>query len=289
MASSLHVITDSAALFTESALARSPHLTIVPFRVEINGKRYAEGTEIDTDAYWHYVRDNWPPPTLHAPSVQDYQAALEKLRHRPVTVLVLPSSNHLSASFANAKQACQTMMGSMQLRLFDTHNFAIGLGLMIEHVLRASQRGEHPDNVLRSLHGMINRIYTLFYLDTMRPLEALGQVTRTQSVLGDMLEIQPLLTLEDGRILPIEKVYNRAAAFEKIAEFTAEFLEIANLVILYGNPEQGDDLRALRDRLALDLPGRHVPAFTYGPSLASLLGTRAIGITVHEIDSDNED
>jgi fatty acid-binding protein DegV len=117
-----------------------------------------------------------------------------------------------------------------------------------------------------------------------------GLLSEAQSILGTMLNIKPFLTIEDGELIPMEKVRTQSQAIDKLVEFVAEFSDVEELVILQNTPYATDQTRLLQDRLATEFPGHHFPVMMYGPSLATMLGPDGMGVVVHErLDPEDED
>ena len=101
--------------------------------------------------------------------------------------------------------------------------------------------------------------------------------------------IWPFVSVENGRIIVIEKVRNRAQALERLVEFLVEFNELEDAVILQDQLPISDETRAMQDRLALEFPGQHFPFTMYSTSMAARLGTTAIGVAVLEKETDAGD
>ena len=132
------------------------------------------------------------------------------------------------------------------------------------------------------MRGMIPRLYAVFFIETMEFLAKAERIGKAQAVLGAMLGIKPFLTLEDGDLVPMEKVRTRQQAIEKLVEFVVEFSNIEHLAILQGSAAPSDDTRLLLERLALEFPGRTWPVLAYRPSLATFVGPNAMGVVVFE-------
>jgi DegV family protein with EDD domain len=80
--------------------------------------------------------------------------------------------------------------------------------------------------------AMIPHIYLVFYVETMDYLERSGRIGRAQAILGSMLNIKPILFMEDGDIIPLEKVRTSEKAIEKLFEFVAEFDNLEQTAII---------------------------------------------------------
>jgi fatty acid-binding protein DegV len=99
-----------------------------------------------------------------------------------------------------------------------------------------------------------------------------------------MLGIKPFLAIEEGEIIPIEKVRTRDKAIDKLTEFASEFSSIARGVILQSGTQDAptEDTQLLIEQLELACPGLNFPVMRYGPALACQLGPDSVGIFVYE-------
>jgi DegV family protein with EDD domain len=127
---------------------------------------------------------------------------------------------------------------------------------------------------------MIPHIYALFLSDSLEYLEAWGRLGPAQTLLGTMLNLKPLATMEDGDLIPIEKVRAYARAVDKLTDFTVEFPHIEQLYLV----QHGFEVEAaqLLERLEVAFPNHDFPVIGYPPSLAVHIGPRALGVIVYE-------
>jgi fatty acid-binding protein DegV len=95
-----------------------------------------------------------------------------------------------------------------------------------------------------------------------------------------MLGIKPLYIIEDGEILPLEKVGTRSSGMDKLFEFITEFPHLENISILKGADAMHP--AELLTKLRATFPERDIDVVTYGPLLATHLGPGAIGVFVYE-------
>jgi DegV family protein with EDD domain len=115
-------------------------------------------------------------------------------------------------------------------------------------------------------------------------LEEKNRIGAAQALLGSMLRIKPILLVEDGDVVPMEKVRTRAAALEKLADFVGEFAMAERVVIVRSPLEDSMDemVGDLRRLLGEVLPRRHFPVIEYDPVLACHVGPQALGVIVYE-------
>jgi fatty acid-binding protein DegV len=91
---------------------------------------------------------------------------------------------------------------------------------------------------------------------------------------------RPLLIVEDGEIVPMERVRSRGRPIDRLFEFLAEFADFEQATVLHGRP--ADDARMLFDQLKEAFPEKRLEIRPYGTVLATHLGPSAFGVGVYE-------
>jgi DegV family protein with EDD domain len=159
-----------------------------------------------------------------------------------------------------------------------------GLALLVEAAARAADEGKSFDGTIRMVRGLLPHVYIVFFVERLDYLEQGGRIGPAQALLGTLLRIKPLLMVQEGDIIPMEKVRTRTMAIEKLADFVTEFASIQQVVIMHSPLGNGTgELRGeLDERLSQELPGMDFPAIEYDPVLACHLGPDALGVTVFE-------
>jgi DegV family protein with EDD domain len=176
--------------------------------------------------------------------------------------------------------AAGAFLGRQRIVVLDTATTSVGLGMIVEAAAKAAIEGAPQAEIVRIVRGMIPHMYAMFFSDTLEYLEAWGRLGAAQALLGTMLDLKPLATMEDGDLLPIEKVRNYSRAVDKLYDFIIEFSHIEQMYIL----QHGFEVEAaqLLERLELVFPKREFPVIGYPPSLAVHIGPKAIGVMVYE-------
>jgi fatty acid-binding protein DegV len=103
-----------------------------------------------------------------------------------------------------------------------------------------------------------------------------------------MLGIKPFMALEEGEIMPMEKVRSHDRAIDKLAEFANEFSNIEQIAILQSTLYPTAETKMLQERLEVIAPGHEFPILLYGPLLASYIGPDGMGLMVYEGTEDED-
>ncbi len=279
----VRIVTDSSAQFLDPEIIERYDIQVVPQTVHIGSQSFREGSELDADAFFRLMSSNTGHPiTVTAPSVEQFAEVYSRLNRTTDQILSMHVSRHMSQTWDNARLATKTLLGRCEIAAVDSQTTSVGLAMLVELAAQAAEDHESLEDVVRIVRAALPRVYSVFYVESLHYLRYNGLLSEAQTILGTMLDIKPFLTIEDGELMPMEKVRTQAQAIDKLVEFVSEFSDVEKLVILQNTPHPNDRTRLLQDRLAAEFPGGSFPVALYGPSLAALIGPDAMGIVVCE-------
>lgn len=274
------IVTDSNAYFDDPETVARLGIEVVPLTIRVNQHSYQEGVNLPTDAFLRRLGQDVAGVVVNTPSAAEYAAILQRIGRTNDRIVCIHVSNALNDIAEVARRAASGLLGRQRIVVLDTATTASGLGLIVETAARTAAAGESLGEIERIVRGMIPHIYALFFSDSLQYLESWGRLGPAQAMLGTMLGLKPLSTMEDGDLLPVEKVRNYSHAVDKLYDFIIEFSRIERLYVLQRDFEA--EAAQLLERLELVYANRHFPVVGYPPSLAVHLGPKALGVIVYE-------
>ncbi|MYD11719.1 MAG: DegV family EDD domain-containing protein [Chloroflexi bacterium] len=289
MMPSIQIVTDSGARFSNPRLVRHFPVTILPNIIEIGGRRYQEGIDLDTETAFELMSREGRPPTVIPPSENDYAELYARLSHFCDAVISVHPSRELSESWRNGRLAAQQVSSDCEIAVVDSQSLCAGQGMLIRVAARAAQELDTTEEVIQAVRQAVNRIYSVYCVGDVGFLSAKGIMKPSHAILSAHLDIMPFVSLEDGQIIVIEKIRNRGDVIERLVEFLVEFTELEDAVVLQDQKQISEETRIMQDRLALEFPGQHFPFTMYSATMASFLGAKATGVAVLEKESDDLD
>ena len=277
--SRVKIVTDSTADMPPQVVEELG-ITIMPLTIHLGQKNLRDGIDITAADFVPRMAHTATPPSTSSPSHKQFEQVYTELTKGGGEVVSIHVSSKLSTTYRNAHRAALPLLGRSKIVVLDSQLITVGLGMLVTAAGRAAARGESLEEVVKLVRGMVPRIYIGFFVETLDYLERGGRIGKAQALLGNMLNIKPLLILEEGEIVPLEKVRTRAKAIEKLVEFITEFTHIQKMVVLHGNTPE--DVAMLIEQTSLLMPNLDISVDHYGPSTATHVGTDALGVVVYE-------
>jgi DegV family protein with EDD domain len=275
------IVTDSTA-YMEAGVAKRLGITVVPLTVRLGDETFQEGVDITAEEFFQKLDRSSAMPVAVPPSVGDFQAVYSTLSKTTDQIMSIHVSGKLSQTCNRATAASQAFLGRCQITVVDSLTTSLGLGILATAAAEAAAEGQSLEEVEFLIRGMIPRIYIVFLAETLEYLERKGRIGPAQALMGTMLNIKPFLAIEEGEIIPLEKVRDREGAVDKLFEFVGEFSQIEQMAILQSTPEPIAETKMLLERLETIFPKIKPPILVYGPMLACHVGPNGLGVIVYE-------
>lgn len=276
------IVTDATVRYPSSAFFSHKVITVAPMSVRCGDLEVYDGPTTDLKGMSKLMGECPTGPHVEAPSVDDIARIYKSLQRETNQIISLHSASGLSNVYQNALAASQQFRGRMDIHVIDSETISLGLGLLVQAAALASERGEDFESIVRLVRGMIPRLYTVMFLEDLFFLERRNLVSRSQAILGNMLGIVPFLTIEDGHLIPMEKVRSRHRAVEKMIEFICEFSYVEHLGILQPEISPTDEGRTIAERLRVVYPSTPIATVCYGPVISTYVGLSSVGAVVLE-------
>lgn len=282
--SKVRIVTDSDASIPADILEKYS-IEVIPHVLRVGRERFEDKDEFSADQLFQLLRENQSGgrillPDVEAPELNRLMDVYQRLGQDAEEIIAIHMSSALSPMWSQSRKAADMMMGRYRIRVMDSQTTAMGLGMLAELAAKAADSGANLSEVARVVNGAIPHIYVTFFAETLYYLERSARLGAAQSVLGTMLGIKAMVTMEDGHLIPLEKVQTREDVAEKLYDYTAEFAQNERIGLVQHRYEQTQ--KRLLERLEEDLPDISARAWRYPPSLAAHLGPSVMGVIVYE-------
>lgn len=161
-------------------------------------------------------------------------------------VLVLCLSSELSGTYQSAEMARDMAAEEVdaEIHVVDSRSVSLGLGMQVIHAQKCFAEGKDMAQTLYELAEIRRRMRLIFAVDTLEYLARGGRISQLSKRLGNLLQLKPVLHLEEGRIEVLDKVRTRSKAVQRMLEiFYKEASQAQQVGILHIDaPTEGQQL-----------------------------------------------
>ena len=275
------ILTDSTAQFTVSPFPAQDLVSVIPHRINLNRVSYLDGQGLSIYDLPLTARDG-KSAQAHAPNPKEFQQAFLSLGEEHPEILAILLSARLSQAFENANQAAGTLPGRISLTVLDSQTTGVGLGLLVQAAAEAARGGATAKEIKQLVRHLVAHIYTVFCVQSLSYLPLGGHIDPAQAVVGEMLGVIPIILLENGRLVPVQKARSFRHLLDLLVEFLGEFGELKHISLLKGTLPFESEVYNLRQRIKDLFPATAFSEHTLGTGLATILGPRSLGLVVME-------
>ncbi|MGD1992651.1 MAG: DegV family protein [Anaerolineae bacterium] len=279
--SRVYIVTDGDAQMDPETV-KDLEITVVPLTVQVGNEVYQDEWGQRNEELLMRMAAERVQPMIIGPTAEDFYTLYSRLSRLTDQIISIHSSAKLSSIVRNARTAATEFLGRCDIVVMDSQTTSLGLAILAREAAKMAQAGRSRERILRRIRGMILRIYVVMFTDSLDYLERSGRISPAQCILGTMLGIKPFLDIEEGEIIPLEKVRSRDKGLDKLIEFAGEFSRIEEAAILQSTSYPTDETLAIRERLQSYFPDQEFPLVVYGPLLASHVGPDGLGVVTYE-------
>jgi DegV family protein with EDD domain len=254
---------------------------VVPLYVVLAGHSGREGLDISPQDVARALAVRGQTVSTSRPTPGDFVAAYRRALDEGAERLV---SIHLSSELSSTSDAARlaaSQVGEHIVTVVDTRSAAMGAGFAVLAAARSAAAGADAAAVARTARETAAATRTLFVVDTLEYLRRGGRIGSAAAVLGSALAVKPVLHVQDGRVVPLEKVRTTARALNRLVQRAVEAAGQGPVSIAIHHlaaAERADRLAAeIRDRLP-QLRELHVSEL--GAAIGAHVGPGAVGIVV---------
>jgi DegV family protein with EDD domain len=277
---SVAVVTDSTAYLSDE-LIEGYGIHVVPLYVVLAGHSGREGWDIGPGDVARALGVRGQTVSTSRPTPGDFVAAYRRALATGADRLV---SIHLSSELSgtwDAARLAASQVGEHIVTVVDSRSAAMGAGFAVLAAARSAAAGADAAAVARAAQETADATRTFFVVDTLEYLRRGGRIGSAAAVLGSALAVKPVLHVQDGRVVPLEKVRTSARALNRLVQRAVEAAgqgPVSVAVHHLAAPERAERLAAeLRDRLP-QLRELHVTEL--GAAIGAHVGPGAVGIVV---------
>jgi DegV family protein with EDD domain len=254
------IVLDSTADFAD-ARGRHSNMRVVPLYVHFGDETFRDGVDLSGQAFYERLRVASALPTTSQPTPQDFLQVYEEVAASGFErIWSLHLSSKLSGTCRSAELAAGDAPGD-RVRVADTGTASLAVAQLALAVERLLAQGTTDDEIAALVTRFRERSRIVFTVETLEFLQKGGRIGRAQALVGSLLNVRPILALEDGVVVPVARVRGRRKA---LAEFeralVAETSDGARLRVAIAHadaPEWVDEIteivRRTRPEATIDL------------------------------------
>jgi DegV family protein with EDD domain len=270
----IRVVTDSSCDLPQ-ALVDQYGLEVVPLTIRFGSDEYVDGRDLGPGDFWKKLRSSDRLPETAAPSAGSFLQAFQNLFDGGAAgIVALTLSGQLSGTYQSAVIAAEQL--GRPIKVLDSRTVSMGLGLPVLAAARTASAGGDLAAVVAAAVDAADGTHVLAALQTLEFLKRGGRIGGAQALVGSLLDIKPLIAIEDGAVNAAGRVRTRSKAKHALTAHVRDRADrIAEVAVLHGD---ADDVESFVESIAGVLPGRTPIVAQLGPVVGTHSGPGTLGV-----------
>jgi fatty acid kinase fatty acid binding subunit len=277
--SKIALVTDSTT-YMPPELVKKYNISVAPQVLIWGDQTYKDGVDIESSDFFTRLKTAKVMPTTSQVAVISFQEIFQSLVDQGYEVLALLVSSKLSGTVQSAMQARDLMSSAREkVNVVDSQSVAMALGFQVLAVARALEDGASLKDAIALAENSHEYTGVFFAVDTLEFLHRGGRIGGAQRFLGTMLNMKPILAIQDGRVEGIERIRTKNKAQDRVLELTIEKVAgrtPVRLATLHANA--AEDAKALLARAAQVLSPVESIFTEVSPTVGTHAGPGTVGL-----------
>ena len=278
------VLSDTSCDLPES-LKQEYNIETIPFYVSFDKENYLkENIDININDFYEKIISEKTIPKTSLPSMEDYCNHFKPYLDKGLDILCFCLCSDLSGSYQSAVNAANILAEEYpdrKILIIDSRKATVAQGLLVIEASKMEKAGFSIEETYEKMEQLKKEGIIVFTIDTLEYLQKGGRIGKASALAGSLLNIKPILLLNDGVLEPHSKVRGRKKSLSDILkifnEYVKDDLDKYQIAIAHAHcKDEAIELeKALNEKYNIKL---NYPIFDIGVTIGAHTGPTAIGV-----------
>ena len=275
------VVVDSTSYIPKETLTEND-ISVVSLNVLLNGKSYRE-VDLENEFFYKEMNESKEIPKSSQPSVEEIKEVFTNIAKSGFDIVGIFISSKMSGTYSTAHLVREMVLEEYpetRIELVDSESNCMQMGFSAIQAARAAKRWENIEKVVEEAKKVINTSKFLFVPETLKYLKKGGRIGGASALFGTILQVKPILTVQNGETSVYEKVRTKKKAVEVILKKVLDDMTekgLGEVIVHHINCEEGLEL-AKRLENELKIP---IKIQSIGATIGLHVGPGSIGVAYY--------
>jgi len=272
----VRIITDSTCDISQKQ-AKELDIDIIPLRVNFGDKTYRDGVDIANIEFYEKLAQAKQLPTTSQINPYEFYELFKKYTDENDEIAGIFISSCLSGTFQSAL-AAKEMLNNNNIYLTDSLNVTFPLGLLIHQAVRLRNKGFSAKKIADETEKLKSRLRLVAVVNTLKYLHLGGRISSSTAVIGNVLNINPIISVIDGKVESIGKTRGRKQAFRWMLEYMQKESIDYSYPVAFGSSNSKEILKECMDFFTPHIKTDDILISDIGSIVGTYAGPDAVGI-----------
>ena len=215
----IHIVTDSTCDLSAEEIMEYD-IKVVPLTIQIDNKTYVDGQDLQPDSFLQLMKNSKELPKSSQPAPGKFKELYDELGKNGDQIISIHMTGSMSGTYDSARQAAE--MTESDVTVIDSRYIAIALAFQLREAIKLRDQGATVEQIVARLEEVRKNTRLFVVVDTLENLIKGGRIGKGKGMIGSLLNIKPIATLDDGSYTPVSKARSHKQVVKYLFE---QFLE----------------------------------------------------------------
>ncbi len=217
---SVKIIVDSTS---DIGIERAKELGLIfkPMKTYFGDDEYLDGINLTHTRFYELLETSGHHPKTSQITPYEYQELFEEATKDGSDAVYIALSSKFSGSCNNAKMVAEDFGG--KVFVIDSFNVAVGEQLLIFDAVKMRDQGKTAKEIYEVLQPKAHKARLVAVMDTLKYLKIGGRISAAKAIAGELLNIKPVVTVENGEVETLGKARGQRKGMELFREFIDKY------------------------------------------------------------------
>ncbi|WP_026585282.1 DegV family protein [Bacillus sp. J33] len=256
-------------------------VTLFPLKVHLNDSEYDDLITIEPKQVYDAIRKGQMPKTSQVSPLL-FEETFTKMAEQNEDGIYIAFSSELSGTYQTAVMILEQVKEKypdFNLTIIDSKAASLGYGLIVKAAVKKLEFGASKEEVQKDVEFRCQHLESLFTVNDLEYLAKGGRVSKASAFLGGLLNIKPLLHVEEGKLVPIEKLRGKKKLLRRIIELMKERgTSFENQIVGISHADDEETALEMKSLILDELNVKEVYITSIGSAIGSHTGPGTIAI-----------
>ena len=250
----IKIFVDTSADMPEE-IRKKYDIGIIRFLTLFGEKSYVSGVDITNEEFYEKIKNEGIMPTTSQTPYADMFDILKSESEKHDTVIYFTISSKGSGQNHTAHMVADEIKEEnpdSDIRIVDSMTYSVYIASAAVYAAQLRDEGKNADEIINGFFEYIKTCEVYLIVGDLKYLQKGGRITKTAAIVGNLLDIKPVLTIRNGLIEPLDKIRGSKKLIKKIIALMKDnpnFDEDKNeFIVIDSDKEIGNSMiEALRD------------------------------------------
>ena len=273
----IQIVTDSMTDMPKELVERF-NIKVVPLEIHFGEEVYLDGVDISPEGFYIKLSQVKELPKTSQVAPNTFMEAFKEILSQGKEIICINGSSKASGTHQSAIIA-KNELNNDGIEVIDTMSLSLGAGLIVYTASKMAKEGASKDEIVSRLREMCNNIDHIFTVDTLEYLKKGGRLNPMKATLASILNVKPILTVNEGLVESLDKVRGSKKVIGKMIELAKERGgDFTNKTIALAHANCPERLEQLKEEVIKELKPKEIISAGIGCTVGTHSGPGTLAL-----------